>query len=223
MKNKQDDLQFVIENAELDQKLQASILEFRNKLTAVQGKYAKIIGIMAPVIHVNAAYMSKMIADTFARDGEKVLLIDACMHDSKLDKFYGVTNVKTLSQMAAEELNNNDLLIKINDCLDLVIAGYTNYPTKVLQSRQFYQFINESKDRYDRIILLLPPILKYQDIFLLKDNLECVVLVGKKNETKIADIKRAIELLLSRDLPFMGTLFVAPASKNNFFKKFFAK
>jgi len=129
-----------------------------------------------PVFAITSAYAhagkSIIIANTalsYAQLDKKVLLIDADMRCPVIDKIFGKSNDRGLSELlASSKLVSDGLSDFLSDSgiegLDIITSGrIPPNPSELLSSKRINEFIEVVKKKYDYIFIDLPPICEVAD------------------------------------------------------------
>ncbi|MCH5180073.1 MAG: hypothetical protein J1F32_02525 [Erysipelotrichales bacterium] len=204
--NKKNYFNDAVNNVIANEKLYNSIIKLQNELVVFMNRQPKVVAIVAPRDRRHSSLMAKAVSEVYAFNNEKTLLMDLDMHEPTINKLYNLDSEKSLIDLVQED--PKEMALKINEYLDVVVSKTETYQAKFLVSNEFKDIMSKLKDGYDHIIVVLPPVLENQDVLLLNDSLDAVVLVTKKNETIIKDIKSSINFLKSNKLPFVGTIFI---------------
>jgi capsular exopolysaccharide synthesis family protein len=157
------------------------------------------------------------IAQQFARDGFRVLLIDADLHRPRLANMYkanpthyieGVmNNLVTLEHAVcqpdfvrgSDEYSQGSL-----DCL--LSNGQCRNPAKMILSDSFRQLLDVSKQRYDFVILDSPPVLRVKDPVLLATQCDWILFVVESNRVPSNLVAEATRRFPSKERDRMLTL-----------------
>ena len=189
-----------------NKKLYNSIVKLQNDLVVYANTYPKVIAIVSPFDRVYNSLMAKSIAEVYAHNNKKTLLIDLDMHTPTMDKLFKLENEKSILDIAYK--NDKNAINKVSDNLDVILARVETYQANFLVSNEFKQALMQLKDLYDHIVVILPPILDNQDILLIKEYLDVVLLVSKKDETTIKEINKAVRFIKINRINFAGTIFI---------------
>lgn len=143
---------------------------------------------------VGTSYVSSNLAVMFAQLGKKTLLIDANMRHPTQHLCYRRDNSQGLSQVLAKRLDASDVIYDVKGInnLSVLFSGVTPpNPIELLGRSSFKELHNQLESEFDIIIVDAPPVLKYSETELLSSILKGVVLVAKKDETPINELKEA--------------------------------
>lgn len=151
-----------------------------------KGKKCPVFAITSADMHEGKTLSALNIANSFARIGKKVLVIDADMRKSYIEKILGIKNENKngLSKYLAaitEEL----FVVHQNDNFDIIPAGeYPPNPAELLVSDRWKELLMASKEIYDMIFIDLPPAGIVSDALAVVNDVNSYILVVREKVTK---------------------------------------
>jgi len=125
------------------------------------------------------------LAVTIAQNNSKVLLIDADLRRPTLHKLFFLENYKGMSNLLAENLPLESVIISTNiKNLDIITSGPTPpNPTEVLSSTKMKNFIENVSTLYDMVLIDSPPVNSVADASILSAYVDGVILVVEAGVT----------------------------------------
>ncbi|WP_278588079.1 CpsD/CapB family tyrosine-protein kinase [Limosilactobacillus pontis] len=140
------------------------------------------------------------LAVVWAQTGQKVLLVDADLRRSTLHRTFNLDNREGLTTILTSHARTIDLnkIIQSSgiDNLSVLPSGPTPpNPAELLSSQRMKDFLKAAKERYDMVIVDVPPMLEVTDTQVISHYLDAVVLVVKQGQTQKLGAKRTVELL----------------------------
>lgn len=149
------------------------------------------------------------LAIVWAQTGQKVLLVDADLRRSTLHRTFGLDNREGLTTILTSRARTIDLNKIIQpsgiDNLSLLPSGPTPpNPAELLNSQRMKDFLKAARERYDMVIIDVPPMLEVTDTQVISHDLDAVVLVIKQGQTQKLGAKRAVELLKMAHANLLG-------------------
>lgn len=149
------------------------------------------------------------LAIVWAQTGQKVLLVDADLRRSTLHRTFNLDNREGLTTILTSRAHTIDLNTIIQpsgiDNLSLLPSGPTPpNPAELLSSQRMKDFLKAARERYDMVIVDVPPMLVVTDTQVISRNLDAVVLVVKQGQTQKLGAKRAVELLKMAHANLLG-------------------
>ena len=162
---------------------------------------------------VNASEGKSTVTDNlaivWAQTGQKVLLVDADLRRSTLHRTFNLDNREGLTTILTSRAHTIDLNTIIQpsgiDNLSLLPSGPTPpNPAELLSSQRMKDFLKAARERYDMVIVDVPPMLVVTDTQVISRDLDAVVLVVKQGQTQKLGAKRAVELLKMAHANLLG-------------------
>lgn len=149
------------------------------------------------------------LAIVWAQTGQKVLLVDADLRRSTLHRTFDLDNREGLTTILTSRAHTIDLNTIIQpsgiDNLSLLPSGPTPpNPAELLSSQRMKDFLKAVRERYDMVIVDVPPMLVVTDTQVISRNLDAVVLIVKQGQTQKLGVKRAVELLKMAHANLLG-------------------
>ena len=162
----------------------------------INGKEKKVIGVTSAVPEEGKTTNAINHAISFAQIGKKVLLIDADMRRPSVTGKLGLRTGSGLSNCLAGQKDLSEC-IKDNRRygIDILPAGAVPPdPTWMLQSERFEKMIAQVREKYDYIIIDLPPVLTVADAYIISKYVDGYLLVIRNGKTEI----KAVEDMVSQ-------------------------
>lgn len=149
------------------------------------------------------------LAIVWAQTGQKVLLVDADLRRSTLHRTFNLDNREGLTTILTSRAHTIDLNTIIQpsgiDNLSLLPSGPTPpNPAELLSSQRMKDFLKAARERYDMVIVDVPPMLVVTDTQVISRDLDAVILVVKQGQTQKLGAKRAVELLKMAHANLLG-------------------
>lgn len=145
------------------------------------------------------SWNSANIANVFAAQGKKTLIIDADMRKGVQEKKFNVSNENGLANYLASINFNEKKFIKETGIENLYIITRGNIPpnpSELLASEKMDELIAMAKKEFDVVIIDAPPVLLVTDALILAPKADRVVIVaamGETNRNFILETKNALE------------------------------
>lgn len=146
-----------------------------------------------------------------AKQGKRVLLVDADMRRPSIHKAFGMRPEMGLSNVLSGLAKWKDALQPTMEAsLSLLPAGpLPPHPSELLGSGQMQELIREWRNEYDHIIIDSPPVLSVTDAVLLAVQADMVTLVVRSGQTTMGAVRNARDLLLHLKAPLRGIVLNA--------------
>jgi len=135
---------------------------------------------------------------TFAQFGERVLLVDADLRRPFLHKIMSVEKNKGLSNYLICESEFDSIVKKTEiENLNIVCSGpQPPNPSELLGSERFKEFIELSRNKFDRVIIDSSPVMSVSDTINVTNFVDGVIQVvhcGKTNRELVNRVKQKLE------------------------------
>lgn len=158
------------------------------------GKQLKYIAFTSSVPGEGKSTTISNLALTMAQDGKKVLLIDNDLRKPMQHKVFGLLN-KGLTNIIAMGLTFDEVVNKdVFPNLDVLTSGpIPPNPSEMLGSEKMSDILKEVGEKYDYILLDLPPILAVTDAAIVGHMADGIVLVVRSGITAPEEAKKRLE------------------------------
>ena len=157
----------------------------------------KSIAITSAVPEEGKSWVSSNLAIIFAKNGEKVLLIDADMRRGRQNRIFGLRAKPGLSDLLKDkDLDNIEQYIKSTEIenLNILTCGdFTQDSSELLLTDTFEKALEILKAQYDMIIIDTTPNSIVTDGIIISRLVDTNVIVTKYNSTNLDTIDRITE------------------------------
>jgi len=157
----------------------------------------KTILITSPEAGNGKSFIAANLAEAYAQEGKKVLLIDCDLRRGRQHTIFELPNPQdggysNLILNYKEEIKLSRYVLKTSDKnIDLIPSGPTPpNPTELLSSRNNYGVINSLKTHYDIIILDCAPVLGINDTQMLLKYSDANLVIVTSGETSFEVLER---------------------------------
>ncbi len=151
------------------------------------------------------------IAFVMAKQGKRVLLVDADLRRPSLHKIFELRPEVGLSNVLSGGAKWKDAVQPTMDAgLSLLPSGpLPPHPSELLGSTAMQDLIGEWRKEYDHILFDSPPLLSVTDAVLLAVQADMVTLVVRSGQTTMGAVRCARDLLLQLKVPLRGIVLNA--------------
>lgn len=166
----------------------------------------EIISITSPGPAEGKTVMAANLAISYAQNGKKTLLLDLDMRRPRVEKILGIekTNVGVVNHIL-KDVPLENITQNYMENLDVIPVGpLPQNPTAILTSKKFVEFINTIKEKYEKIVIDLPPLLAAADAFIVSKNTDGMVLIVREGTTQKHSLRVAIENIEASDTKLLG-------------------
>ncbi|MBD3414369.1 MAG: polysaccharide biosynthesis tyrosine autokinase [Candidatus Aminicenantes bacterium] len=166
------------------------------------------------------------MAVSFAQLNERILVVDADMRKPQQHRIFKLRAPTGLSSYLTGKTTLEDSIhaTKIEGISLLPCGPVPPNPTELLNSKPMKQMISELKDKYDKVIYDLPPVLAVVDPVVLANLVEATVVVVYPRQTTEKAFVSAVEELRRGRTKIIGTVFNGMRlDKDDYYYKSFYK
>lgn len=154
------------------------------------------------------SYIAANLAIVFSQLGERTLLIDADMRNSRQHKLFGIDNSKGLSTVLSERMGL-ETVKRIPDFVDLSVlaAGPTPpNPQELLGKPIFAKVIQYISSVYDVVIVDTPATSLYADAQVILSKIKGALVIARKHHTQIEALSELIDEVNQLGAHAVGTV-----------------
>ena len=171
-------------------------------------KRAKIIGSTSACPQEGKSYTSANLAYAFAKNGEKVLLVDADMRRPTLALKLGLPIAPGLSNLLAGHTGDVIHAGVLHENLSVLTAGNTPpNPSELLGSSRMQHLLDTLAADYDVIIIDLPPVNSVPDPIVVSRYTDGIILVVKHGTSRRKEVLAAVRALRFAKAHVLGTVY----------------
>lgn len=148
------------------------------------------------------------LASSFAKAGNKTILIDADMRKPTLHLFFGTRNNRGLSTAIVGEAAINEVIKEIgDDGLNLMTSGpLPPNPAELLHSNKMKELLKLLSNTYDMVIIDSPPLLSVADAQILGGNVDGTIMVTNVKDNNRDLLAKAKNVLLKSNSNILGVV-----------------
>ena len=148
------------------------------------------------------------LAAAMAQVGDKVLLIDANLHNPSQHRVWGVYNDSGLSNVIAEQLDPKTTIKQVMPNLDLLTSGKASLsPATLLDSQRMRMLIGYWAERYDFVIFDTPSLDSTADAPIMGRMADGVLLISRPGFVERSQATFTREMLDRSGLNMLGIVF----------------
>ncbi len=168
-----------------------------------------VFGIVSALSESGKSLTSANLAIAFSRMNKKVLLIDADMRKPVQHKCFDLQTNIGLSEVLSGQTKFEDVIVHPQKypALSLLPSGkIPPNPQELLASAKTAEFFKWAKERYDVIIVDLPPIGVVSDATILSSVISGYLMVILQDVTEVAHAKHSYETLERMNCKVIGSI-----------------
>ncbi len=171
-------------------------------------KRGKVVGVCSACPQEGKSTTSINLAYSLADSGKKVILIDADMRRPSVYNVLDLPMEPGLSDMLCGNCGEEEIKNVLREGLNVLPAGHIPpNPSELIGSRTMGDLIDKYKDKYDYIIVDLPPVLSVSDPIAISKYLGGMIIVVRHEHTRRRDIAETIRQLGYADVKVLGFVY----------------
>lgn len=182
-----------------------------------------VFGMTSTLAGEGKSLTSINLAISFAEMDKKVLIIEGDMRKPVFQKYFNAKVGKGLSHILSGQCKVQEAVFKLEEFNDLrfIAAGaIPPNPAELLSSKRMVQLLEVMREKFDIIILDLPPVTAVADATIASKYTDGMILVVRDNYVEKGELKESIRLLNIADAKILGMVYnVHDSGKKNYYKK----
>ena len=173
------------------------------------GQDIRVVAITSCHENEGKTTVSLHLGKSFAELGKKVLVVDADMRKSVMvGRNSTSSNVKGLSELLTGMADFDKCIYKTQyESLDVIFAGkYPPNPVELLGSVKFSEFLDEIKEKYDYVLIDLPPLGMVIDAAVVSPLCDGVAIVLSDDNVRYSQAQEVINQLKMSGSKILGVI-----------------
>ena len=149
------------------------------------------------------------LAVAFARQGKKVLLVDADLRRPTINATFSISNPVGLTNFLTEHsVSVNDIFYQTTiENLYVIPSGPTPpNPSELIGSKRMEKLIAALQEAFDLVIYDAPPVLSVTDAQILATKVDGTILVVRENKAEKEAVRQAVGLIQHVRAKIIGTV-----------------
>ena len=184
-----------------------------------EGKPLRTLLVTSPNPEEGKSILTANLAVTLAASGFKTVVVDADLRRPRQQELFKLKSNEGLTGCLLDGTVDGKLQPTSVAGLSVITCGkyLPSYPTELLNSQSMAKILTQLTSQFDLTLVDSPPMLAFADAAVLAALMDGVLLVLKSGETRLADIKQALENLEHVRANLVGlVLNGAPIEKNRY-------
>src|SRR6266852_3550510 len=171
----------------------------------------RVLAVVSPGPSEGRSYVAANLAVVFAQLGERTLLIDADLRKPRQHRIFGVPDRIGLSAVLSGRADRSALVPVLGSgALSLLPAGaLPPNPQELLSRQALPALLHELRSEFDVILFDTPPAKLYADAQSVAFRASSVMVLARKDCTRLADTAGVIRELTDTGARIIGTVFNA--------------
>ena len=158
---------------------------------------------------VGATYFAANLALSFAQMAVPTLLVDTNLRRPRLASLFGA-DPKTdglVEALTYADPHAPPVAVDVVPGLSLLVAGATApHPQELLSSKEFLNLSQNAQRNYGVVTYDTPAALENADAYVVASRVGSAILLGRRNRTKVADVRTVAKALESFQCEIAGTV-----------------
>jgi capsular exopolysaccharide synthesis family protein len=192
-----------------------SVESLRSILTlAPEWTGAKVLAIASAVSGEGKTSLASQLATGWARHGEeRTLIIDGDVRDPDLHSIFQVRNTPGLVDVMRGKCECDAAIVRWEQNLDVLPAGMlSSSPHRLFAGEDFAQLVGKLRERYERIIVDVAPLLSASEVLGMLKSVDGVILCTRKDHSRASQVSLARERLERAGITRIGGVFAGLSS-----------
>ena len=159
------------------------------------------------------------LAVTFARAGQRVIILCCDLRRPRVHEFYGLSNRVGFTSVLLGDAPLGSAIQQADRELPigLVASGpLPPNPAELLSSRRAVEVIEDLDNRCDLLLIDSPPVLPVTDALVISGLVDAVLVVANSGTSTKRGVRRTTELLRQVDAPLIGAILNGVQSKHEY-------
>lgn len=168
-----------------------------------------VLSVTSTIPSEGKSLVASNLAIVSAQTGLRTLLVDADLRRPSVHKAYQLHSPVGLSAYLTGETSDLEAITHKTEVanLDVICCGSVpSNPSELIGSARMKAFIEEIRDKYDRVILDCPPISAVSDPLVISANSDGIVFVAKFNKIRREHARRSVQRIQSSGIHVMGVV-----------------
>lgn len=183
----------------------------------------RVIGVTSAMAHEGKTTTSINLAYDLMQAGQKVLLIDADLRMSNINKILDINKVPGLSNLLTGKKEGSKYVqtSAVLDGLQIVSCGsIPPNPSELLSSNRMKSVLDTLKTVYDYIIIDLPPIAAVSDALIVSKLTDGIIVVTRQDYADKRLVDDAISQLRLNEANIIGFVMNCSHVENTYYGKY---
>jgi succinoglycan biosynthesis transport protein ExoP len=154
------------------------------------------------------SFVASNLALTFAKHGERVIIVDCDLRKPNLHNALGVANSKGVIDICGLNAPIESVVIseRVPNLDVLTAGGRAVNPTNILNDESFSRLIDELRKRYDRVIIDTPPLAPVSDAMIILQHVDGVIFTLRFNFVRTRAAQFCARRLKEANVPCFGAI-----------------
>jgi capsular exopolysaccharide synthesis family protein len=169
----------------------------------------RVLAVTSTIPAEGKSLVASNLSIVVAQTGLKTLLVDADLRRPSVHKVFRLQSPIGLSSYLTEKVGSVDECIHTTEVphLDVVCCGAVpSSPSELAGSKRMTQFLQEVRNRYDRVVLDCPPVSAVSDPLIIASLSDGVVFVTKFNKIRRDHARKTVQRIQNAGIHILGVV-----------------
>lgn len=169
----------------------------RTNLDYLNSQEGKVLAVTSAIASEGKTFCSVNISSSFAVAGKKTLLVCADLRKSSIKNYFNLLEEGLTEYLSPTNTVVANYFIQKTEIpnLDIIAAGkHTSTPSELLSSERMKHFVEEMRNKYDKIIIDTPPITFVADYFTINNYADMTLYMVRAGFTKANSLETISEM-----------------------------
>lgn len=166
-----------------------------------------VISMTSTIPSEGKSLVASNLAIVMAQTGMKTVLVDADLRRPSVHKAFQLHSPVGLAAYLKREANTIDEIVHKSEVPDLDIiccGGIPGSPSELVSSSRMFQFIEELRQKYDKVVIDCPPVSAVSDPLVIAARTDGVIFVNKFNRIRREHARRTIQRIQDAGVRILG-------------------
>jgi len=205
-------------NAEAHKRLRANVI-----FSFPEEDKCRVVGVTSAMAHEGKTTTSINLAYDMMKAGKKVLLVDADMRMSNIVRILNIKKTPGLSNLLVG-IKEGDRYVQNSEMIDglpiISCGSVPPNPSELLSSKRMEVLLETLKERYDYIILDLPPIAAVSDALIVSRLTDGMIVVVRQDYSDKRLLDDAVRQLKFNEANIIGMVLNCAHVENKYYGKY---
>ena len=175
----------------------------------------KVVGVCSACPQEGKSTTTTNLAFSLAEANYKVLLIDGDMRRPSIYEIVGTEKEPGLSDLLSGNGDVSEVHGVLHENLSVLVSGHIPpNPSELIGSRKMEVLLNELKEKYDYILIDLPPVLSVSDPVAISKYLSGMIIVVRHDKTSRRDLAETLRQLEFANTKILGFVYNRVGQQN---------
>ena len=182
----------------------------RSGLRRLGSAGAKMLVVTSPASQEGKSTVAYNLAIACARSGKRALLIEGDLRQPSFAHQLGLTLDPHIRDNPLNYYGDSSECIRpvplVENLYVVASVGHQPQPSSILEASEFKRLLQDSRGRFDLIVVDSPSLNRYTDALLLEQFTDGILLVVRPRYTEKEELLNALNFLAESQIPLLGTV-----------------